>query len=495
MKSIAIIGSHSDIGVLSGGGSAQVTPIGGAALVEGQPCPPCWARVVWIPSPPLAAIKKVATGATVTYNDGTDRTGAAALAASSDVAVVFVSQWESEGMDVPSLNFTDVIHASPIDQDALVFAVAAANPHTIVVMENGGPQLTPWINNVSAILEAWYPGQKGGDAIANILFGSVNPSGKLPMTFPASVSDLPRPTIATPPDSTTPFVVDYNIDGFNVGYKWYERKGITPLFPFGFGLSYTTFAITNAQLFYGGLDAPVGLFRAKFDLQNTGTRTGAEVVQIYLGLPAALGESKRLVAWQKATLTAGQSQSYTILGGPSRLLSSGFLLGALNKIVDRRFRHLHGIRRNIFGQRNCNRNLPGAVSKTFGEQKGRTICAPFSFGFVVPSPSSASSSVKSTGPSRTSTLSLRRSGKTRVFGFVAHFSAIQTHIERCLHALRFQIGQRFAVELRVNILGLRCQSKCAHCIFLPGGFGFLNEIGVHHVALIFFASLRGRKIH
>jgi beta-glucosidase len=316
VKSIAVIGSHADIGVLSGGGSAQVTPVGGPALVEGQPCPPCWARVVWIPSPPLAAIKKVATGATVTYNDGTNRTAAAALAASSDVAIVFVSQWESEGMDVPSLNFTDVIHASPIDQDALVFAVAAANPHTIVVMENGGPQLTPWINNVSAILEAWYPGQKGGDAIANILFGSVNPSGKLPMTFPASVSDLPRPTIATPPDSTTPFVVDYNIDGLNVGYKWYERKGITPLFPFGFGLSYTTFAITNAQLLYGGLGAPAGFFQVKFDLQNIGTRAGAEVVQIYLGLPAALGESKRLVGWQKATLTTGQKQSFTVVVDP-----------------------------------------------------------------------------------------------------------------------------------------------------------------------------------
>jgi beta-glucosidase len=316
VKSIAVIGSHADIGVLSGGGSAQVTPVGGAALIEGQPCPPCWSRVLWIPSPPLAAIKKLATGATVTYNDGSDRTAAAALAASADVAVVFVSQWASEGMDLPSLNFTDVIHASPIDQDALVFAVAAANPHTIVVMENGGPQITPWINNVSAILEAWYPGQKGGDAIANILFGAVNPSGKLPMTFPASVADLPRPVIATPPDSTTPFVVDYNIDGLNVGYKWYERQNITPLFPFGFGLSYTTFAITNAQLFYGGIGAPAGLFQVKFDLQNTGARTGAEVVQIYLGLPAALGESKRLVAWQKASLTAGQSQSYTILVNP-----------------------------------------------------------------------------------------------------------------------------------------------------------------------------------
>jgi beta-glucosidase len=182
-------------------------------------------------------------------------------------------------------------------------------------MENGGPQVTPWINNVSAILEAWYPGQRGGDAIANILFGVVNPSGKLPVTFPASVSDLPRPTIATPPDSTTPFVVDYNIDGFNVGYKWYEHKNITPLFPFGYGLSYTTFAITNPQLVYSG--SPVGGFQVKFDLQNTGTRTGAEVAQIYLGLPATLGESKRLVAWQKATLTAGQSQSFTITVDPN----------------------------------------------------------------------------------------------------------------------------------------------------------------------------------
>lgn len=311
IKSIAIIGSHADIGVLSGGGSAQVIPVGGPVLVEpNNPCPPCWARAIWIPSSPMAAIAKLAPSATVKFNDGSDSVSAAALAASSDVAIVFVSQWESEAMDVPSLNFTDVLHATPIDQDALVFAVAAANPRTIVVMENGGPKVTPWLNNVAGVLESWYPGQKGGDAIANILFGVVNPSGKLPVTFPAKVSDLPRPVIATPPDATTPFNVDYGIDGFNVGYKWYEMKGITPLFPFGYGLSYTTFAITNAQIVISS--APASGFQVKYDLQNTGTRDGAEVAQVYLALPVALGESKRLVGWQKTSLTSGQPQSITI---------------------------------------------------------------------------------------------------------------------------------------------------------------------------------------
>jgi len=311
LTSIAVIGSHADTAVLSGGGSAQVHPVGGPALVEGQPCPPCWSQVVWDPSSPLTAIQTKAPGASVQFNDGTNATSAAALAASSNVAIVFVSQWESEGMDVPSLNFTDVIHAAPIDQDALVSAVVAANPNTIVVMENGGAKVLPWLASVPAVLEAWYPGQNGGPAIANLLFGSVNPSGKLPMTFPARVSDLPRPAIATPPDATTPFPVDYTIDGFNVGYKWYDSKGLTPLFPFGYGLSYTTFSITNAQL-TATISGNSSSFQVSFDLQNTGTRAGAEVAQVYLGFPAGTGEAKRLVGWQKVSLTAGQQQSETI---------------------------------------------------------------------------------------------------------------------------------------------------------------------------------------
>jgi beta-glucosidase len=311
LMTIAIIGSHADVAVLSGGGSAQVVPVGGPALTEGTPCPPCWSRVIWDPSSPLNAIRAKVPGSSVQFDDGTNAASAAGLAASSDVAIVFVSQWESEGMDVPRLNFTDVIHATPIDQDALVSAVAAANPKTIAVLENGGPKVMPWLASVSAVLEGWYPGQRGAEAIANILFGDVNPSGKLPMTFPASVNDLPRPIIASPPDQTTPFPVDYTVDGFNVGYKWYERKGLTPLFPFGYGLSYTTFAISNLQLTANNSQSNPS-FQVSFDLQNTGTRAGAEVAQVYLELPAGTSESKRLVGWQKVLLTPGQQQNITI---------------------------------------------------------------------------------------------------------------------------------------------------------------------------------------
>jgi beta-glucosidase len=316
ISSIAVIGSHADVGVLSGGGSAQVFPVSGAALTLPPECPPytpspggiaCTsASEIYDPSSPLAAIRAKAPGATVTFNDGTDSAAAAALAGSSAAAIVFVSQWESEGMELADLSFSN-------NQDSLVSAVAAANPHTIVVLENGGPQLMPWLANMSAVLEAWYPGQKGGEAIANILFGSVNPSGKLPITFPASVADLPRPEIPipNPPTSTAPFDVDYTIDGLNVGYKWYDAKGLTPQFTFGFGLSYTTFAITNPQL---TTDSPVTSgFQVSADLQNTGSVDGAEVVQVYLGFPAGIGEPpKRLVGWSKVRLASGAQQHVTI---------------------------------------------------------------------------------------------------------------------------------------------------------------------------------------
>ena len=308
---IAVIGSHADTAVLSGGGSSQVTPIGGPAFTDGYPNPPGWAIVVWDPSSPLNAIKAKAHGATVQYDDGTNSTSAATLAAASDVAIVFVSQWASEGMDLPSLNFTDVIRSAPVNQDALVSAVAAANSHTIVVLENGGAQVLPWLANVSAVLEAWYPGQKGAEAIANILFGSVNPSAKLPITFPASVNDLPRPAIPGWPNPTTQFNVDYTVEGLAVGYKWFDARGITPLFPFGFGLSYTTFSFSNPVLTPNS--SPASGFQVSFDLTNTGTRAGAEVPQVYLGLPAATSEPpKRLVGWSKVLLQPGALQHVTI---------------------------------------------------------------------------------------------------------------------------------------------------------------------------------------
>ncbi len=312
-STIAVIGSHADIGVLSGGGSAQVIPNGGPALTQNNPCPPCWAPVVWDPSSPLKAIQAMAPGANVQYDDGTNSSSAASLAAASQVAIVFVSQWESEGMDLPSLNFTDLTDSTPVDQDELVEAVAAANPRTIVVMENGGAQVLPWLNQVAAVLEAWFPGERGGPAIANLLFGAVNPSGKLPITFPAGINDLPRPTIPSPPDSTSTFDVNYNIEGFNVGYKWFDAKNLTPEFPFGFGLSYTTFSISGAQLTDNLSSASNPNFQVTFNLSNTGAVAGAEVAQVYLGLPASTGEPpKRLVGWQKIMLQSGQSQSVTV---------------------------------------------------------------------------------------------------------------------------------------------------------------------------------------
>lgn len=312
IKSIAIIGSHADIAVLSGGGSAQVTPTGGPALILANPCPPCWAPVIWDPSSPLLAIQAMAPEAMVRFADGTNSASAASLAASSDVAIVFVSQWASEGMDLPSLNFTDLIDAAPVDQDALVAAVAAANSHTVAVLENGGPQVMPWLNNVSAVLEAWYPGQRGAQAIANILFGAVNPSGKLPVTFPASVADLPRPVLPSPsPDNpNAPFPVNY-FEGLLVGYKWYESKNFTPLFPFGFGLSYTTFSLSNAKI--AGPAPGTSGFQVAFDIGNTGPVTGAEVAQVYVGINAARGEPpNRLVGWQKVLLDPGALQHVTI---------------------------------------------------------------------------------------------------------------------------------------------------------------------------------------
>ncbi|MGA7829461.1 MAG: glycoside hydrolase family 3 C-terminal domain-containing protein [Terracidiphilus sp.] len=312
VQSIAVIGSHADAYVLSGGGSAQVQPTSGV-LKGPEPNPPGWSTVTWDVSSPLKAIQAKAPGATVQYVDGSNPAAAASLAASSQVAIVFVSQWASEGMDETSLSLTDLTSTTPIDQNALVEAVAAANPHTIVVAENGGPILMPWLNQVSAVLEAWYPGQSGGPAIANLLFGSANPSGKLPITFPASEAQLPRPIIPQPPDGVTPFNVDYNIEGYNVGYKWYDVNGFTPLFPFGYGLSYTTFSITSPAIVNNLSSTTTPNFQVTFNLANTGTVAGAEVAQVYLGLPASTNEPpKRLVGWQKVLLQPSASQAVTI---------------------------------------------------------------------------------------------------------------------------------------------------------------------------------------
>ena len=235
---------------------------------------------------------------------------AAKLARDSDVAIVFVSQHTSEGEDLPHLTLPD-------HQDDLIKQVAAANAHTIVVLENGDPVLMPWLDSVSAVLESWYPGQKGGEAIANLLFGDINPSGKLPISFPKTEADLPHLMIPAPPPSKEPpasdvlpvpvFIDSNYTEGLKVGYRWYDAEHKEPLFPFGFGLSYTTFSYSQFKVTPGN---PVTV---SCSVTNTVLRDGAEVAQVYLGLPPSSGEPpKRLVAWEKLQLAPGQSRTITL---------------------------------------------------------------------------------------------------------------------------------------------------------------------------------------
>lgn len=313
VKSVALFGSRADSSVLSGGGSAQVDPPGGGASMFGGPA-------VWFPSSPLKTIQKKVPGAKVEYDNGADLARAAALAKASQIAIVFVNQPTSEGRDSATLSLppdrTPGDNPVTIDQDKLVAAVAAANPRTIVVLETGGPVSMPWIDKVSAAIEIWYPGIRGAEALANILFGDVNPCAKLPATFPKTEADLPHPQIfgmqppsATPPapGAQRPRMVDFDIDyteGLKVGYKWFDAENKEPLFAFGHGLSYTTFA-------YSGLKA--GIDSVTFTVRNTGARAGAEIAQVYAGLPAAAKEPpKRLVAWEKIRLAPGESKTVTV---------------------------------------------------------------------------------------------------------------------------------------------------------------------------------------
>ncbi len=185
VHSIAVIGPHADTGMISGGGSAQVDP-------AGEPAHP-WQAHVWFPTSPLKAVRAAAPGARVAFDSGADPASAAALAGKSDVAIVFAYEWMSEGTDLPNLSL-------PENQDALIAQVAAANPRTVVVLETGTAVLMPWLDKVGGVLEAWYAGSKGDEAVANVLFGKVNPSAKLPMTFPRSEADLPHPELVKPPD-------------------------------------------------------------------------------------------------------------------------------------------------------------------------------------------------------------------------------------------------------------------------------------------------------
>ena len=277
VHSIAVIGSIAgNDSIWVGGGSAQV----------------------YLPyyDVPVNAISNRATNITVTYSpgDGASITQAVQLAQQSDVAIVCVGELTGEGTDRTSLSL-------PTNQDALVTSIAQANPNTIVVMYVSGATLMPWIGQVRSAIVAWYPGQENGRPLAAILFGDVNPSGKLPVTFPVASNEVPANTIAQFPG--TNLEVSYS-ERLLVGYRWYDSSNVAPRFPFGHGLSYTTFSYSNLSV---SSVSPSGQVTVELDLRNTGSRSGAEVVQLYLGLPPAAGEPPRqLKGFQKVLLAPGE---------------------------------------------------------------------------------------------------------------------------------------------------------------------------------------------
>ena len=214
---------------------------------------------------------------------------------------MFVNTDDSEGRDRPNLEL-------PNHQDELVEAVAAANPNTIVVLNTGGPVLMPWVEKIRGLIEAWYPGQGDGTAIAAILYGDVNPSGKLPLTFPRAADEIATSTAAQWPGVNGNSTYSEKLD---VGYRWYDAHQVQPLFPFGYGLSYTHFKLSHLRVTPAKVSGTNSKVNVQVDLQvnNAGTRDGAEVIQIYVQQPEKNGEPPRqLRAFKKVDLKAGQSR-------------------------------------------------------------------------------------------------------------------------------------------------------------------------------------------
>lgn len=316
LERLLVIGRRADNGVLAGGGSSAVSPVGSLS-VEGVEVMGVPMAKVYHPSSPLHAIRAESSAAQVDFVDGTDRDAAVTAAADADMVFLFAEEWRTEGEDRPGLNLPD-------DQDALIAAVAAANPRTVVIVQSGGAVAMPWLNDVPAVLAAFYAGSGGGEAIAGILFGRVNPSGHLPVTFPRDVGQLPHPEQQDPATTTSNpgmevkgevFDINYDVEGSDVGYRWYARERQVPLFPFGYGLSYTSFD-------YAGLTADHrdGAVVAKVTVRNSGNRAGAAVVQLYASRTGPSGFVPRLGGFARVDLEPGESRQVEMCVDP-RLLA------------------------------------------------------------------------------------------------------------------------------------------------------------------------------
>jgi beta-glucosidase len=306
---IAVIGGYAQQGVISGTGSGAVAPVGGFADVMKIGGAGVMGRhrnlFLFAPSP-LDELKKALPNAQIDFDPGYTPAEAALTAKRNDLVIAFGIRVEGEGFDLPDLSL-------PWGQDAVIDAVATANRNTIVVLETGNPVAMPWRNKVKAIVQAWFPGQAGAQAIAEILAGKVNPSGRLPISFPTDLAQTPRPTLSglgTP--WGTPVTIRYD-EGAEVGYRWYAQQNRKPMYAFGHGLSYTTFGYRNLKVSGGGT------ITATFDVTNTGKVAGADVPQIYL--TEAAGERRmRLLGFERVELAPGESKTVTLTADP-RLLA------------------------------------------------------------------------------------------------------------------------------------------------------------------------------
>lgn len=306
---VAVIGGWAHKGVANGTGSGAVLPVGGFAdeiHIGGAHGQVGRARSLFLTPPaPVDELAKLLPNAEIEVDGAYTPRESALLAQRSDVAIVFAVRVEGEGFDLPDLSL-------PWGQDAVIDAVTAANPNTIVVLETGNPVAMPWRDKVKGIVQAWFPGQAGATAIAEVLTGNVNPSGRTPITWPADLKDTPRPTMPILETKWgTPVTLNFD-EGAEIGYRWYAKTGRTPLYPFGYGLSYTTFDYSALQL-DGGNNVT-----AQVTVRNTGSRAGAEVPQLYL-TRAPDGERVRLLGFEKVELEAGESKTVTLAGDP-RLL-------------------------------------------------------------------------------------------------------------------------------------------------------------------------------
>jgi len=306
---IAVIGGYAQQGVISGTGSGAVAPVGGFAGVSriGGAGVMGKHRNLFIFAPsPLDELRKALPSAQFDFDPGYTPAEAALTAKRSDVVIAFGIRVEGEGFDSADLSL-------PWGQDAVIEAVADANPNTIVVLETGNPVAMPWRDRVRAIVEAWYPGQAGARAIAEVLTGAVNPSGRLPITFPRSLDQTPRPELpglGTP--WGTPVTIEYS-EGAEVGYRWHAKTGAEPLYPFGHGLSYTTFDYDDLEVDGGDT------ITASFTVTNTGDRAGADVPQLYL-TDAADEKRRRLLGFERVELAPGEARRVTLTADP-RLLA------------------------------------------------------------------------------------------------------------------------------------------------------------------------------